>query len=313
MIIAVAASSPMFLLNDGLKDLVNKDFPPMSPRDVQESSLRANQSSLYDVGQPVIAINFAEKDFAGLLDSAAKQVIDSNKVPIKHVAGYQISNITTKNSDQLVNISAAFDVKLDTLEMELAGSFNGVVSLDIKNDSLMLHPAFRTLHLDKISHKGNSNYKLLRLFVNHLLNNFKDNLSGLLDSKLKGISLAVINRKLTDTGIINKKRLQVTASKPIELNLPSLQAACMIDEAGIHILATFVNDDFGAGPAYVPPPSEGFENDFKKFQQAFNDQEQAAFPSGTPGAKTFVLIKKDVVAYLLNQEQLTGNDHYRGV
>jgi hypothetical protein len=294
-----------------LKNLINKRFPPISYKTVQNSYLQKNQQALNYIGHPDVVINLSQKDIHFLVDSAVKQISNNPKIYIPHISKYKIKDVNASCNNELVNISADFNITLDTLNIKLAGKFSGVVAFTIRNDSLLLAPAFKTVHLDTADYKKvkGLDAKILAVFVTQLLKDFMDNLNGYVDAKLKGFDLDMVDRKLLDTGILKNNHAHISATKPLQISLPDLTGACLVDTGGIHVLGAFHHGS-QTPASYSPPDPVAFEKDFLIFHNAFFSQQSLVFP-GAPTNRTFFLVTKSSVATILNG--LLANNTIAGV
>lgn len=262
--------------------------------------MQKNQQGLSYIDHADVAISVSQKDISFLIDSAVKQISNNPKIRIPHVSKYKIQDVSALCNSELINISAAFDVRLDTLGIKLAGQFSGVVGFTVSNDSLLLAPAFKTLHLDTAEYKKVKGFdaKIAAVFVSQLLKDFMDNLNGYIDSQLKGFDLKLIDKKLLDTGIVKNNHAHISSTKPLQISLPHLTGACLVDTGGIHVLGAFDNGSV-TSKANAPATSTTFEEDFLTFQRAFTAREKLAFPL-PPTGKTFFLIAKSSMASMLN-------------
>jgi|GEM_PF-1516403 len=287
-----------FVLRTTVRDLLNRSFPEISYLDIQKMSLHQNQLALTRISSPDISLTISSKDFSFLVDSALTQISRNNSVPISHITKYGFSNIETSIGKQLINLAMDFDIALDTLNAKLAGKFSGNISFAVKNDSLILMPAVKTLHIDRFTYKkaNRSDKNILVGFLNGVLKMFMNNINAYIYSKVKGIDIKLLDRKITDIDIVNNEKLKVTLSNPLIISVKNDNITCMIDELGIHILGEF-NGDFGVGPSVQP---KSFEKEFIKFQQDFIAKNKSTFSAIDNLDKTFFVISRKSISSILN-------------
>ena len=292
---------------NSIEKLVNKQFPPISYLDQQDSSLRINQEALDLINSPDFSINIGAKDFNNLFDSAVSEILRSKKLTIPHVSKYEFDKLKTSTGKQFINISTNFSLELDTLNAKLAGNFSGIVTFAVRNDSLIFFPALKTLHLDNVSfNKINKTDKnVLVSLINNTLKTFMNNINGFIRSKTPNIDINLTNKKINSHSLPHNDTISIALSKPIEISLPILLGVCMIDELGIHISGSYdYGSRFGVGNPKAERIAKLFDNDYSEFKSDYYSKIKAAFTDAPSNNISYFVIQKKSIASVISQTLL---------
>lgn len=294
IIIAAALYYGYSYLTHSIERQINKSFPPLSVADGRNNSLLTNASALNAIHTPDVAVNIGDNEFMALLDSAARHELTDTQLHMQHVAHYSFENIKTGLDEQVLDLSTDFSFELDTLQAKVAGSLQGMISFGFRHDSLVFFPALQTLHVSNISLEGHSgtDKDLIVEFLNKVLHAGIDNINSAISSATHGIDLNLIHKKIDSTVLPQNDSISISLSKPLDISMPELTGAVLIDKAGLHILAAF-GHQVAAGDV---AGSSSFDN----YSEAYYSTMANGFPDAPGKEQTFVIMTKKFIAGLIN-------------
>jgi len=162
----------------------------VSSADEQRASIEENNNSLAKLKKSDFALNIGANDFDNVLIPAIDSLIN-RKNEIKKIKSYSLDRLVSSTDKEQITISSNFQVTLDTLNASISGKLIGTVTFAFRNDSLILFPAFKYIHVEDISYKKTTKLerKVIADIINLALHLFINKLNGYMDSKNFGDSI----------------------------------------------------------------------------------------------------------------------------
>ena len=290
-----------------VKSILNSN--KVSSADEQKRALATNSSSLTQLKTCDFNLNIGAKDFDNILIPTFNELINQKQIP--HVKQYSISNINALTDKEQITISPDFQVTLDTLNASIKGQLIGTISFAFKNDSMILYPAFKYIHVDDITYKktGKITRKAVAFIINTIFNIFIERLNGYMISKIPAIPLNLVDRQVASGELVNSATEIVTLSRPLLISTPISSTACLIDKDGIHILGAF------STPATLPDSTARYN--FNTFQKGFSGKRDSAFAGLPHDTTTYMILSKNAFSTIFNNtfnnENITitnGSDNF---
>lgn len=257
----------------------------VSSADEQLRSLKENNYNLTKMKSADIAINIGAYDFDSLVVPAIRHDL-SQKKKLPHVNDYSVDKFSLKTDKQQINISTDFQASFDTLNASISGKLIGTISNSIRNDTLRLFPAFKYVHINRLTYKraGKIGDKVIAAILNLALKLFLEKINGYIVSNLPVIPLNLVDNEVTRQDLVKGQLLNITLSKPLKISTPIFYSATLINPNGFHVLASLTKLPTESA---IAMDSSGikFNDSFTAFEAAFKKKSDLAFP-GLPMDKT---------------------------
>ena len=117
----------------------------VSSEDERLHSISENRDNLKFFNDGDFILNLTKKNIDSLLIPTLTNLVNQDK-KIAHVKSHKITNVSTPIDKEQINIVADAQVTLDTLNASIDCKIIGTVTFVIRNDSLVLFPAFKYIY-----------------------------------------------------------------------------------------------------------------------------------------------------------------------
>src|SRR2546422_4570047 len=213
--------------NSGLRDSVNKMFPPISTEERALQAIDLSPSELGKLGNPLFALLATSADISSLVTPALRS------------KSKEIHDAKVRLETQHIAIEATFEGTFSSENLEAKGKLAGTVAVALGHGKLVLFPAFESLLLERVkSPRSSLDIISVANKLAEALAAFKDNVNG----QLKPIELTFDTDQILRWDPVaslqkSPRIIQVTGNV-VDGRLILSSATLLIDERGIHGLGT---------------------------------------------------------------------------
>ncbi|TAY34678.1 hypothetical protein ELH93_19550 [Rhizobium leguminosarum] len=312
VIVAVGAAAALYIFSgDKLRDIVNAHWPPAAPVQQRQAAIKNAIATLDAMHHPNLA--------AGT-DVKTIELIASEKLKERG-----LTKVSLETDDQLLKISAAFDVTLRPedvnvdaqkkewiakLKPRVVGrleaflSASAVIATSPKYVlQVKLLPAFKSIHVDRITLADRYEVGAAGELLAAILNSYADNVTGsLATAPILSTELpASFQDQFDPTGAIkvaaaadSKFKLSIS-SKPISSPYRLNAAALLIDGGKVVVLAQISPRD-----EIVPKAAAGERSSLSDLNEAFNGKVSEGLGLMSLPEGVWAALGKELLASALN-------------
>jgi hypothetical protein len=297
IIVVIVLAVPFLNSCKTVKSLLNAD--KVSSADEAKAALKENSNRLLQIKGGDFYLNISQKDFDSLVQPEVEKFVDGQHFP--HIKSQQITNVQTSTGPEQINLSADFQLVIDTFNTSMKGRLVGTMAFSVAGDSLVLYPAFKYIHVNSLTFENLNKLenKVVASVLNVILNSFIEKLNGVMVSKVPPIPLNLMNMGIATNDLSKDPTTTVTFSQPLQLSTPVASSACLIDKSGIQMIGVFENS------ATKAPDPSGLT--FSDFSKVFSAQRDNNFPGLPGGNTTSFVISKSAVAQVFNASLANEN------
>jgi hypothetical protein len=295
------------------------DWRTVSEIDQRGHSLSLSKNELLKINEPDLYLFLSTKDINKSLLPLLEKKISTLKV--KKVEDLKITNLKTTFIQQGIQLSANFEIQLKKPAYIFKGRLDGIAATAIKDNELVLLPAFINVDLKKVDKSGIKFgwgdilkpkvlwEKLSQRFCNELsnqlakvvLNNFLENINAVAfkDPILWPINLNdmfgdITAKKLLKGEIIEDRNIK--AKSNLHLNHVSFN----ISKRGIALLAQLssvqtIGSDDSSNKKWS---NKALQSSYILFNDAFTEKSRKLIGTASTGSE--IHIRKSQVAYTIN-------------
>ncbi len=220
-----------------LRKVINKKFPPVSYTEIQCSSIIQSSSNIADI-KPSVGIHiekqFLEDNLKGFIQKEISE-IKSTEFEIRD----QKINVELVNQGIKANIE--FDMLLIKSKIELKGNLEGYVWVSSKDENIILKGTFKDINFKslKVLKKSNLGKVALANLISNILNNYIENINGLLEKKSYTINTGWGKLYQLELDKILKSNKTKITSKPISISRFIEKNSIRINHHGISVIGQF--------------------------------------------------------------------------
>lgn len=304
----------IFLLqgcSDPLEKLVNSNFPPIDASKQRQTTIDTNADALSRLGTPNVALTVMFSDL--------KQVLVDSSLKKDGVIGLEIDG-----DEGLLRVKVAFDRKFgesdapDDPELAkrlgelkphivgevifLAGITGGVTQFGNAAPELELKllPSLSSIQVKKITISEKYYMTLAGVMLTSVLNRFRDNISGVLSRKpVTSVDIpALSNESLNVAGPVKSDNPNIT----INLSAKPVVAPFKLDGFAWLIKDNRLIAVMQISPTELPAATNSItvEHTYDGIEKRIDEIVEQVMDVPDPESKTWVAIKKDVIAHAMN-------------
>ena len=300
-----------------IKDLVDKQFPPVDAEQHRETAIATGTASLAAMASPDVAAVLRLDDIRSAIASTdALESVNISDIKVEgdrqilfidiHVDGEFTSSMFGELDTEAARILDAARPKLVGV-LRIGGSVTGTVAAESGSDLILnikLLPLFREVHIEELTLAEKVDIAEPADFIARIINKFADNISGELSrADFATLTIPAYPVQSLETNVSTSQTqtdgtkidLKLTG-KPISSTLFVKAVSTLISAESIGVLVDLAPVGEGVTSVTPPDPVPGFDD----YSEAYAERLDSLIAAAEQPAVTWAVLSKSSLSHMLN-------------